>query len=673
MNIKQLTVIILLLLRSLITYSQHVEFKEENFPHNKQLLKKAIGNYERGNKYYGQGFKYYEKALDSYLKAFDFNPNHALLNYQIGNIYYALNDKLQAAVYLEKAIALDPSHKETALFQLAESYHLSGQFNKAIQKYREVVLLAQRDLDKAKKKDKMALLADIRLCNLRIQQCENGLALAKDTLFVVYENLGKKVNSKYPDYTAVVNKDETLLIFTSRRLGNTGGKIAPGDLYPYEDIYFSERAKNGEWSNAKKLVGKVNTPNHEAPVWLSADGTKLFIYRAKGKGDIFETNYNGKEWEKPTKLKQIDTKYRESHASMTDDGQTIYFISNHAKLSTNESMDIFRVNYNPSTKKWSQPVNIGSTVNTPYDEDCVFISGDGKTLYFSSEGHNSIGGFDFFKSTWENGAWSTPVNFGYPINTPANDVFIFFTGDEKHAYFDSDRKGGVGEKDLYKLTLLDDVKIPITIHIYDAVTKAPIGSITKITQADNQAAVSLTETMLGTWQGETPFAKNFTLDVSADGYKTHQESFHSRFDNPLKASINIDIYLEPNPVADVKPQTEDIEHQNIYFDYHLYRLREESVQTLEKIRDYLKTNPKYNVLLEGHTDFISSDGFNMTLSRNRVNATANWLIQHGINSGRIQKKWYGKTQPAVSNTNTDGTDNPDNRQKNRRVEITILK
>ncbi|MBW7936722.1 MAG: PD40 domain-containing protein, partial [Flavobacteriales bacterium] len=334
----------------------------------------------------------------------------------------------------------------------------------------------------------------------------------------------------------------------SRRLGNTGGKIAPGDLYPYEDIYFSERAKNGEWSNAKKLVGKVNTPNHEAPVWLSADGTKLFIYRAKGKGDIFETNYNGKEWEKPTKLKQIDTKYRESHASMTDDGQTIYFISNHAKLSTNESMDIFRVNYNPSTKKWSQPVNIGSTVNTPYDEDCVFISGDGKTLYFSSEGHNSIGGFDFFKSTWENGAWSTPVNFGYPINTPANDVFIFFTGDEKHAYFDSDRKGGVGEKDLYKLTLLDDVKIPITIHIYDAVTKAPIGSITKITQADNQAAVSLTETMLGTWQGETPFAKNFTLDVSADGYKTHQESFHSRFDNPLKASINIDIYLEPNPV-----------------------------------------------------------------------------------------------------------------------------
>ncbi|MBE2247270.1 MAG: PD40 domain-containing protein [Candidatus Competibacteraceae bacterium] len=676
MKTKNILTGILIITGTLYSFAQHVEFKEENFPFNKQLLKKAVANYDRANKYYDQGPSYYEKALDLYLKAHDFNPNHARLNYQIGNIYFTMNNKMQSTTYLEKAIELDPTYKETTLFQLAEALHQAGMFHKAITKYREVIILAQQGLEKAKKKNKQELRDDISLCELRIAQCENGINLTRDTMVVVFENLGKKINSKYPDYTAVVNADETLLVFTSRRSGNTGGKTPTGDVYQYEDIYFSQKAKNGEWSAAKKIKGKINTSDHEAPVWLSADGKKLFIYRYKGKGDIYESNYDGKEWSAPKKLSAVSTKYRETHASMTADGKTIYFTSNHEKLTTNGSMDIFKTEYNSSTKKWSQPSNIGSTINTPYDEDCVFISADGKTLYFSSQGHNSMGGFDFFKSKWENGAWSTPINFGYPINTPSNDVFIFFTADEKTAYFDSDRKGGEGEKDIYKLTLLDDVKIPLTISVYDATTKQPISANTEILQSGIDAMIQVEESATGVFKGEVPFSKNFKLDVTATGYKSHQQSFHSRFENPLKASIELDIYLEPAPVIADASETKTADSftpSNIYFDYHVYDLREESIRVLEQVRDYLKRNPDYKVYLEGHTDHISSDGFNITLSKNRVNAAANWLIRNGINAGRIQKKWYGKSKPAVENTNVDGTDNPNNRQKNRRVEIRIEK
>lgn len=671
---KQSLLIILILIKIMPVFlAQHVEFKAENFPNDKPGFKKAVANLERGDKYFEEGNAKYEKALEYYLKAHEFNPNHARLNYQIGIIYNAMNLKPQAAEFLEKAIALDPSYKESSLFVLAEAYHLSGKFDKAIQKYREVIMMAQAALEKAKKKDKQDYRDDISLSELRIRQCENAIELTKDTLPVIFENLGKKINSKYPDYSAVVNADETLLVFTSRRQGSTGGKTPPGDVYLYEDIYFSQKAKNGEWAAAKKVPGKVNTPDHEAPVWLSADGKRMFIYRYKGKGDIFETTFDGKAWSAPKKLSQVSTKYRETHASMTADGNTIYFTSNHEKLTTNGSMDIFKVEYNPQTKKWSKPENLGPNINSPYDEDCVFISIDGNTLYFSSQGHNSMGGFDFFKSQKVNGEWTKPINFGYPINTPANDIFIFFTADGKHAYFDSDRKDGVGEKDIYKLTLLDDVKIPLTVLVKDAKTKEFIASVIEVRPSGKQELISMQESSKGTFTGEVQYAKQFTVNASSNQYKPYNGSISSKVADPLKDQLTLEVFLEPIPKEEIAVKEDEFTYTNIYFDYHVYDLREESIKELQKVRDYLLKNPTFKVYLEGHTDHISSDGFNITLSRNRVNAAANWLINNGISAGRITKKWYGKSKPAVPNTNPDGTDNPDNRQKNRRVEIKIIR
>lgn len=655
-----------------LLFAQHVEFKAENFPNDKPGFKKAVSNYERGDKYFEQGTSYYEKALDYYLKAYAFNSSHARLNYQIGMIYNAMNLKSDAADFLERAISLDPTYRELSLFTLAQAYHLSGKFDQAIQKYREVIVMAQKALEKAKKKDKQAYLDDISLSELRIRQCENAMELTRDTIPVIFENLGKKINSKYPDYSAVVNADESMLVFTSRRQGNTGGKTPPGDVYQYEDIYFSQKAKNGEWAAAKKVKGKVNTPDHEAPVWLSADGKRMFIYRYKGKGDIFETTFDGKEWSAPKNLKQVNSKYRETHASMTADGNTIYFTSNHEKLTTNGSMDIFKVEYNPSTKKWSTPQNLGPNINSPYDEDCVFISIDGNTLYFSSQGHNSMGGFDFFKSQKINGEWTKPINFGYPINTPANDIFIFFTSDGKHAYFDSDRKDGVGEKDIYKLTLLNDVKIPLTVLVKDAQTKELISSAVEVRQTGQQELISVHESEKGTFTGEVLYAKQFTVNASANQYKPYTGYVNSKVADPFKDKITLEVFLEPLPKEEITVKEDKFTYTNIYFDYHVYDLREESVKELQKVRDYLVKNPSFKVSLEGHTDHVSSDGFNITLSKNRVNAAANWLIKNGISTGRITKKWYGRKKPAVPNTNPDGTDNPDNRQKNRRVEIRIL-
>jgi outer membrane protein OmpA-like peptidoglycan-associated protein len=357
---------------------------------------------------------------------------------------------------------------------------------------------------------------------------------------------------------------------------------------------------------------------------------------------------------------------------MTADGNTIYFTSNMKKLTTQGSMDIFKVDYDTKTKKWSNPQNLGSTINSPYDEDCVFISLDGNTLYFSSQGHNSMGGFDFFKSQKINGEWTQPVNFGYPINTPANDIFIFFTSDGKHAYFDSDRKDGIGEKDIYRLTLLNDVKIPLTILVKDAQTKELIKSDVEVRQYGNEENIVIQESEKGTFTGEVLYAKQLTVNAWAEQYKSYTGSVSGKVADPLKDKIILEVFLEPLPKEEITMKEDKFTYTNIYFDYHVYDLREESVKELQKVRDYLLKNPSFKVYLEGHTDHISSDAFNNTLSRNRVNAAANWLIKNGISGDRITKKWYGRKKPAVPNTNPDGTDNPENRQKNRRVEIKII-
>jgi outer membrane protein OmpA-like peptidoglycan-associated protein/tetratricopeptide (TPR) repeat protein len=661
--------------------AQNKGFTEKDFPDKKNEVKKALQSFKAGDALFVKGPSSFIKALQEYKKAYDFNPENALLNFQIGYIYNAINKKSEATPYLEKAITLDAKLKPKILFILAEALHLNGDFDKAIEKFKEVIQLAKSNMAKSPASVKKYYIDDIAVCELKIRQCENAKILTSDTLIVEYENLGKKVNSNSPDYSPVLNATEDIIVFATRRNTGDNSRVPFGDVYPYEDIFFSTKRNNNEWTAAIPLEGKVNSAQHEAPVWISSDGKKMFIYKTTGSGDLYETNFLNNLWTKPKKIKQINSKYRETHASMTLDGSTIYFSSAQKKSSMNNSIDIFMVSYNEETKSWNKPLNLGNIINTPYAEECPFISEDGNTLYFSSQGHNSMGGFDFFKSVKVNGQWTTPQNLGYPVNTPANESFICIVNNGKHAYFDSDRKDGFGEKDIYKMNIYPEELLPVQVTIIDSKTNQPVAASIRMYRNGNDSLVEFSMLENGTYAGKIYNRKHYSIEISQPGYENYKTTYHSKLnqsDSYSKKPIEITIkltptYTQPDVSAEFSEAKEDLIPQYINFDFASYALSVNGISELNKLRNYMLKNAISSIRLEGHTDSKGSPDYNRELSKRRVEIIAEWFKFSGLGKLKIEKGWFGKSKPLVPNTNEDGTDNPVNRQKNRRVEIILIK
>jgi outer membrane protein OmpA-like peptidoglycan-associated protein/tetratricopeptide (TPR) repeat protein len=533
-----------ILLAPLFAFAQNLDFKKSNFPNDPEGFEKAYQNLLKGDEQFLNGPNAYEKALKFYMEAYRFNPNNSDLNYKIGTIYNALELKGDAATYFEKASELDPKYKIEGQKLTAEAYHLDMQWDKAIMEYQDYILLLNAELGVAKDKEK--IINEIKTTEKRIFECKSGKALLKDTVKVMVFNLGRGVNTRYPEYTPVVTADDKQLFFTSRRSTTTGGGIPPGDVFYYEDIYFSTKSPTGSWQAARQAPGKVNTKDHDGVVSINGDGTKMIVCRPKSStdSDLFESRYNGVEWSDAKPLEGVNTKYRETHAAYTPDGKTIYFVSNSPDYGA-KGLDIFRSTYSEETKKWSKPENVGPEINTEYDEDGVFITPDGKTMYFSSTGHNSMGGYDIFKVEIINGKLSKPVNMGYPINTAANDVFFVADNEGKKAYFNSARKGGYGNKDLYSMSFLDDVKLILAVQIYDLESKSIIPN-PKIELKENFGDKKVLQLIQDSTNDYTTLVnafKYFKINVAADGYEDYEEVFEAKLLNPDSLFYKKNIFL----------------------------------------------------------------------------------------------------------------------------------
>jgi hypothetical protein len=255
------------------------------------------------------------------------------------------------------------------------------------------------------------------------------------------------------------------MIYTSRRTGERG---VDGQFY--EDILISERKADNTWTMARPISPYINTPTNEASISVSADGNTLFLYRDDGGGNIYSSSTQNGEWMAPVPLgSDINTRSWETHACLTADGNTLYFVSD--RPGGYGGRDIYRC-VRLGNGQWSKALNLGPTINTENDEDSPFIHPDQRTLFFSSTGHKSMGGFDiFFTSLIDSTNWAEPINIGYPINTPDDDIFYNTSPDGKRAYFSSVRPGGFGEKDIYLAVLDRPVAQPLTLlkgRIYNA-------------------------------------------------------------------------------------------------------------------------------------------------------------------------------------------------------------
>jgi hypothetical protein len=269
----------------------------------------------------------------------------------------------------------------------------------------------------------------------------------------IIKNVGSNINSVYAEYVPLITPDESVMYFTSRREGSTGNlKDAYGNFY--EDVYVSQKTEDGKWGTPKNLGTPINTNTHDACVALSFDGNQMMIYRTSNDlltGDLYLTRTDYSGWTNPLKLgTEINTPFIETSACFSTDTSVIYFSSN--KPGGLGGKDIYRIKKLPNGR-WSMPMNVGPIINTDKDEDSPFLHPDGTTLYFSSKGHNTMGEYDVFKSNLnpDNFTFSAPENLGYPVNTVNNDIFFVLNANGTHGYYSSVKEETYGGSDIYMI------------------------------------------------------------------------------------------------------------------------------------------------------------------------------------------------------------------------------
>jgi outer membrane protein OmpA-like peptidoglycan-associated protein len=690
----------LLIFISIYFRAQNIPFEKTFFENRKDELKKAVASFQLGTSLYLQGRKefedfkrafhmkykyfpvsiydyensgitFFKTALGHLNSANMFNPNNSDLNYMIGFILFFTNpNSTDCRPYFEKAYALRVKPETDLTFWLGWNYQLNLQLQA---------------------KTHAALIEDVKK---KIEECKCGIKLCENPERVYIENLGANVNSEYPEYCASITADEEQLFFTSRRNGSVGGKKDESDKGYFEDIYCSTR-KNKTWQKPIQLGKKVNTEGHDAMAGLSNDGTKLFLYKfaPENGGDIYESNLIGTEWQEPKPLnKFINTKYHESSVSLSYDGKHLFFVSD--KETGYGDRDIYMSDLEVNGE-WGIPKNLGPTINTKYSEDGVFMHPDGVSLYFSSKGHGGMGGFDVFKSKLTDGVWSKPVNIGFPINSPNDDIYYVVNAAGNRAYISSAKAGGLGDRDIYKITFLGEEKKPLLntvdqllssdatsissfqlekesdTHISkltilkgvvrDEKTTKPLEAEVELNDLEKNITLATfsTNASSGKYLLSLPSGKNYGITIKCKGYLFHSENF----DLPVAADYQ-EFQLDFDLVKIEIGKTAVL--NNIFFDSGKSTLKDESLTELNKLYDLLQNNASIKIELNSYTDNVGKTEDNLSLSISRSESVSKYLVGKGIFKSRIISKGMGEQNPISKNDNEEG------RSKNRRTEFKIV-
>lgn len=434
-------VLLILLLFSSVAFSQDKKggsiFKDAGDAAKMVVAKQKL--------YAGQ----FVSALNTYREVEKNEPDNGTVLYYIGYCHYGLKDLPKAKEYFLKAKDSKNNFKPETNLMLGKIYQAEEDFDKAIEEFNAYKANPSKDKENMEEADVL------------LSQCQNAKKMIASPQDVEVTNLGPDINSKYDDKNPCITADGSKLVFTTRRPESTNSEVdTEGDGKYFEDIYIATYdSAQKKFGKADEVPGSINTKAHDACTSISPDGKQIFLYKndindkeSRG-GDVFVSKVNSGKWKTPEPIgKPIASSYWEGGACISPDGKKYFFTSERpGGFGGSDIWMVERIN----KKEWGKPVNLGSEVNTAFDEAGMFLAPDGKTLFFCSNGPNSMGSYDVFKTVNTNGKWSTPVNLGYPINSSAKEGQLTVSADARYAYISSERKGGLGESDIYKINLKD--------------------------------------------------------------------------------------------------------------------------------------------------------------------------------------------------------------------------
>jgi len=502
-------------------------------------------------------------------------------------------------------------------------------------------------------------------CKSLLRNIEFVKSQANENYTIKYKNLGTEVNSTDGEYFPSTNADESAIYFTRRTKGG-------------EDIWMSYD-NSGTWTPAIMIDEpelendnhyiSINTFDNDGAHTISPNGKYLFFtscQRPGGAGscDLYFSSLKGNEWSKPKLIPVINSKSWESQPCISADAKYLFFVSNRSGGEGSSDIYVSEIEANGT---FSEPKNLGSKINTVGSEDRPFIHPDGKTLYFSSDGHPGYGGRDLYMSRLENGEWQTPINLGGQINSSSDEISIFINALGNTAYISKQNTSdNRHDFDIYSFELPDKLKPSKVTYIKgiisNAKTNQPIKASVKLNDIEKSKQVMSisSDEKNGDFLMTVVADKEYGFNVIKEGYAIYSQNYSfSASENSLEPQ-KVEIKLMPLETGT------KFELRNVFFETNKFDLIPTSANELNYIVDILKANPTLKILIAGHTDNVGQATNNQALSENRAKSVLNYLVEKGIAADRLTSKGFGASKPISSNDNEEG------RAKNRRTEIEIL-
>ncbi len=564
---------------------------------------------EQADQIYKQQKEAIEIAKELYIQAADLDPTNLRANWMAGSLYMETINKDQALTYLLRIQEQKPNYRFDLLYHIGRAYHYGLDFDNALsyyERYKKKVLgdRSYRGMDRVMP----------QVVSRRILECNNGKEIINKPSQYSIIPIGEEINSVWPDYAPVLNKNGDVMIFTSRRQEDNTSPNVDKDNFYFEDVFISRKV-GGKWSPAKNIGPPINTEYHDANIALSADGSRLYLYKDTGAGDIYYSDFDGQNWSEPEFLtsKINSTIYSENSLTETSSPDIVFYTS--SRPGNEGGIDIYYCTKDDKGKDWYKSKSLGAVINTPGDEDSPFLAYDGKTLYFSSTGHKGYGGYDIFKSVYDSltEEWSIPENLGYPVNTPDDEIYFNVSPDQRTGYYASVREGGLGFTDIFMVK-----------YHGDNLDQAKLIAANYGNSNSNSTTVNSGSTNASTPKGSSSINNN---EPEYEEYeiklmdKTHRIFFNS----------------DQSAIEDTHKNELDSIVQMIY---------------------------KYSFLSIDIAGYASKDGnprYNLELSNKRALIVLNYLVDQGVDESRIVARGFGSI-----------TDEEGEAEEHRRADVRIV-